>query len=390
MSLKTVGNLKDGVAGMVTGTNLDKITNLYRVFERAASKLVLKADIPEASLKETLVLYDGVYNYPCSELIFGGALIDIQPQGVTRWFNEDVQKMPIRRFDQTKTHPDFGVKATFEHRNGTPIVRVSSIRPKMRTVIDDMHQTTDWTQSGSASAVSRDATVFFESPASLRFTLTGSDTGILTKALSTTFDLEDYEDVAVGFLALRIPDGADVSALTSIAVRFGSSSTDYNEVSTTQGFLGAWTAGDWLLVAFDFSGATETGTPDWSALDYLQFRFAHTATFTNIRVGGFWLSLPSPHEMLFYTSAIFLEDTTRSTTITDDDTQIVLNDAAYALYEHECAIGVAQQTKQKELANELRNILYVGEGDVPSLYDAYRGDNPSNEIRQVGSYYDEI
>ena len=140
--------------------------------------------------------------------------------------------------------------------------------------------------------------MFYESPSSLRFTLTGSDTGTLTKAINS-IDISDYEDVAVGFLAVRIPDGATVSDLTSIAVRVGSSETAYDEVSNTTGFIGAWKAGEWLVTAFDFAGVASTGTPDWENIDYLQVRFAHTGTFTNMRVGGFWLSLPSPHEILY-------------------------------------------------------------------------------------------
>ena len=389
MSLYKVGELKDGVSGLMSGTNLDNVTGLNRVLARAARKLVQKADIPEATDKEAVTLYDGVYDYPISDIIFGGALIDIQPQGVTRAYFESVQKMPLEMFDRSKEY-NFtgGVKATFEHDDGVPLLRISSPRAVSKAVLDTMNDADNWTASGSIASVADDATVYYDAPKSLRFTLTGSDTGILTRTLSSTLNLSKYKDVAVAFLATRIPDGATVSDLTSIELRLGSDSSNYDSVTATQGFLGAWVAGKWLLTAFDMSASTSTGTPDWTALDYIQVRFAHTATFTNMRVGGLWLSLPSPHEIIYQTAAIFLEDGARSRIITDDDTEIVLNDGAFLLYEHECALAIAIQSKQKDKANELRNILYNGEGDNMSLYAMYRGDNPSEELRQVGSYYD--
>lgn len=383
----TVGETKDSVSGILAGTNLDKVTGLYKAFQRAARKLIQKADIPEASQKQTLTLYDGVYDYPSPTDIFGGALVDLRPQGITRVYLDDVQKMPVKRFDLTKHILPSGYKVTFENRKGVPILRVATPKPFPMVMLDAMNETTDWVASGSASDLNKDETVFYESPSSLRFVLTGDSTGILTKTLSNTLNLSSYEDVGVAFLALRLPDGATAASLTSIALRLGSDSGNYDEVSVTEGFLGAWVSGEYLLVAFDLSASASTGTPDWSELDYVQVRFAHTETFTNIRVGALWLALPSPHEVLYQTPAIFLNDGALSKTITDDDDQIILNDAAYLLYEHECALAVAIQSLQKDKAKELRAVLYGGEGDE-GLYAQYRGDNPSQEIREVGSYYD--
>ncbi len=383
----TVGNVKDSIAGLLSGTDLDKVTNLNGALERAARKLVQKADIPEATEVTALTLYDNVFDYLAPTKIFGGALIDLYPQGVDRTYSEDSTKLPIQLFDRSKHYLPSGNKVTFKWDKGVPIVSVSSSRPDASVTIDPMNNDDDWTVGGSLSGLAEDATVFYESPKSLRFLLTGSDTGTLTKTLSSALNLSTYEDVAVGFLAIRIPDGATASNLTSVAVRLGSSASAYDEVSNTEGFLGSFVAGKWLLVALDFSTATPTGTPDWTALDYLQVRIAHTGTFTNFRVGGFFLSLPSPHEMLYQTPALFLNDGALSLTITDNDDQIILNDSAYILYEHEAALTIAIQNKQKEQAKEMRAILYGGEGDI-GLYAQYRADNPSQELRTIGRYYD--
>lgn len=384
----TIGQLKDGVAGLVSGTNVDRVTGLYKVFERAARKLVQKADIIEATDKEAITLYGGVYDYLSPTKIFGGAIIDVRPQGVSRWFTEKATKVPVELFDRTKGLLQDGSMVAFEYKDGVPIMRIVTPRAFQTVSLDMMNSTTDWSEGGSIAAIIRDTSVFYESPASLRFTLTGSSVGTLTKSINS-LDIDEYEDVAVAFLALRLPDGATATNLSSIELRVGSSDSAYDSVTATEDFLGAWTVGEFVLVAFDMSTSTSTGTPDWTAIDYVQIRFTHTATFTNVRVGGLWLAIPAPHEIIYQTSAIFLDAGTRALTITDDDTEIVLNDAAYNIYEHECALGVALQQGLEKKANVLRAILYGKEGtNDEGLYAEYRGDNPSQEIRSSGTYYD--
>lgn len=378
----TVGNLKDSVSGLLSGLDLNNVNSLLKALERAARTLVQKADIPEASAKQAITLYDGVFDYTAPTNIFGGALTDFRPQGNSRSQLDYVYREPIAIFDRTKHILPNGYKLTFEHNKGVGIVRVASPKPLQRIILDKMDSITDWTAAGSAGSLVADETVYYETPASLRFTLTGSSTGTLTKAI-TAVDAEKYENVAVGFLAIRTPS---VANLTNISVRVGSSASDYDEVTETEGFLGAWVVDEWLLVAFDFSGATSTGTPDWTAIDYIQVRIAHTGTITNFYVGGFWLSLPSPHEIHYQTAAIFLRSGALSKTITDDNDEIILNDAAYNLYELECAVTIAEQSSGGNLDGVA--LGYKSKLDR-ELYPMYRADNPSDEVRSIGNYYDD-
>lgn len=387
--MNTVGQLKDSMSGILTGVNLDRVTGLNKAIERAARKLLQKADVPEASATQAITLYDGIYDYRAEDNIFGGAILDLRPQGNSRHPIDTVIKRPIAYFDRNKHYLPSGYEVAFEWNKGVPIVRIATPYPTARVTVDGMAETTDWTAGGSLSALAQDATVYYEEPSSLRFTLTGSSTGTLTKTLGNALSISSYENVAVAFLAIRIPDGATASNLTSIALKLGSDASNYDEVTTTTGYLGAWTAGEWLLVALDMSGATSTGAPDWTAIDYVQLSFAHTATFTNFRVGGLWLALPSPHEFLYQTAAIFLKDGALKKTITTDDDQIILSDASYVILEHEAALGVAVQKNMRKKAEALRAILYGGE-ERDGLYSQYRADNPSDELRTVGAYYEEF
>lgn len=385
----TVGQYKDSLAGLLTGTNLNNVTSLNGAIQRAARILAQLADIPDSIVTQNITVYDGVYKYEVNDTIFGGSLIDFRPQGTSRSPFDQVYKMPIQPWDMTKKLISNGASISFEYDKGTPLINISSARATLRAVIDPMNATDGWTAAGSASGLTLDETDYYDDNGSLRFTLTGASTGTLTKTVSS-LSIASYEDVGVAFLAIKIPQGATASNLTSIAIRLGSSATDYNEVSDTDGFLGAWVAGEWLLVALDFSTATQSGTPDWSALDYVQVRITHGATFTNFRVGGLWISLPSPYQLLYQSAAIFMASGANpSKSITTDNDQIVLGDAAYTIFEFLGAKVIALQNSGGVYTNLIKgfDMMLEGAGAPKGLMGLYQADNPSQEERTIDNYY---
>ncbi len=210
--------------------------------------------------------------------------------------------------------------------------------------------------------------------------------------------MADYQNIGTAFLAIQIPDGATASDLTSIQLKLGSDSGNYNSVTKTDGFLGAWISGQWMLVAFDFSTATTVGTPNWSAIDYIQVSFLTAGAFTNFHVGYLSMSLPSPAQILYQSAAIFLPTGTTSTltTITADTDTITLTDAAYNIYIFESAVAILQNTgasASDASSIKINQILHGVRGRTGAiielgLYDMYRGDNPSEEIRKTGTWYD--
>lgn len=399
MSLHTVAEFKDSVAGLLSGLDLSNVDNLNGALERAARVLVQQAGIPEASGVQNIVLYSGVYDYACDPRIFGTALVDIRPQGISRPVTDFVYKRSQEQFDRTKGYLPSGTMATFQYSNGNPIIRIVSQAPQQQLIIDQMNATTGWVAAGSASALTQDTAVYYKSPASLRFTLTGASTGTLTKTLTNVVNLSSYENVGVAFLATRIPDGITATDLTSISLKLGSDSTNYDLVTETEGFLGAWISGDWLLIAFDFAGAVSTGTPNWSAIDYVQVSLTTLSTMINFRVGGLWVCQPSPAQILYQSAAIFVPTGTNvaEKTITANTDEIILDDPAYTLYEYEAALSVLQQTgggkgdSMTAELNERLNGIRARNGAIIKLglYDLYRGDNPSEELRTLGNYYEE-
>lgn len=394
MALHTVAQLKDSVAGLLSGIDLNNVDNLDGALERAARTLVQKADVPEASGIQNITLYSGVFDYACDPRIFGTAVNDVRPQGITRMAWNASLKTDQESFDRTKLYPSTNTRTTFQYENGVPIIRIDAPFPVQEIIIDPMNQIGNWVAGGSLSNLAVDSTVYYAAPGSLRFTLTGSSAGTLTETLNSSIDISSYEGVGVAFLAIEIPTGVDATDLTSISLKLGSDSGNYSMVTKTTGFIGAWVTNNWLLVAFDFAGATNTGTPNWSAINYVQLTFNHTATMVNFRVGGLWISLPSPAQILFQSAAIFLPvgTTDTLTSITSNTDIIILNDPAYTIYEVESAIAVLQQTGASESSAMMQTFMRVlnGDGSVsnPGLYNQFRGDNPSQELRTVGDWYD--
>lgn len=205
-------------------------------------------------------------------------------------------------------------------------------------------------------------------------------------------DLTEYEGVGVVFLALYLPDAGAISAVT---LRLGSDNANYVELTVTEGFLGAFVSRDWQLAAFDLGSTalTTVGTPDFSNITYTRITFTYNfVQQNNVRVGDLWASLPSPHEVLFYSPAVFVSgDSAPAVEIVGDEDKILFHTAAYNIFVQEAAREVAKNQGGDIGSALIAGIDLVLEGNGEKklgLYQQFRGDNPSEEIRQVGSYYD--
>lgn len=398
MAFRTVGELKLSVAGLLQGTNLNRVTNVDGAIERGARTLLQQADVPEASGIQNLTLYGGVDFYAINPLIFGGAINLILPQGqVPNWTDGNV-KVQLDTFSQQRQRLSNGYMVTVQYNKGVPLLGIASPNIFPQAILDPMNATDGWVAGGTASGLTTDTTNYYQQPAALRFTVTGVGTGTITKTESNPSDLSTYQGVGVAFLAFQIPSGTSATDLATLSLKLGSDSGNYSLVTDSTGFLGAWTSGEWLLAAFDFSASSTAGTPDWSAIDYVQVLVGTLGTITNFRAGGLWLSLPCPHNLYYQTAAIFQNVVTGviSNVISADSDLVLLSDPAFALLEYESAITIAFQNGGSTAAgdvallNETLHGLRARNGAMiqAGLYDRYIANNPSSELRTIGSYYE--
>lgn len=390
MSFHTVSDLKDNVAALLAGLDMANVPSLNGTLERAAANMITRCYIPEASGIQNISLYGGVTDYPIDENIYEADLVDIRPQGISRPVWDFTVKTNQANFDRTKSYYTNGTRAAFQYNQGTPIIRIITQGTTPQTILDQMNDTTGWTAAGTASGLAQDTASYWQSPASLRFNVT-TGTGTLTKSINEA-DISSYEGVGVAFLAVDIPNTTN---LTSISLKLGSSASDYYSVTSTSAFTGAWTEDNWLLVPFDFATASQTGTPDWSEVDYAQVSIVAAGTETNFRVGQLFISMPSPYQILYQSPAIFLASGATSTTptITGNTDEIILNTSPYNIYLYESAYAVLENmsgdvaNKMFERISHRLGVNPVTGEVVGGLYAPYMADNPSESLRQVGSYY---
>ncbi len=389
MAFHTISQLRDSVAGILSGLDLNNVADLNPTLERAFSNMLTRCYVPEASGIQNISLYGGVTDYPISTKIYEADIVDIRPQGVSRPRWDFVVKTNQQNWDRNKGFLPSGTRCTMEYQNGTPIIRIVTQNTTPQVLLDPMNSTSGWTAAGTASGLTTDTSSYWASPASLRFTQT-TGTGTLTKSISSA-NISTYEDIGVAFLAVYIPD---VSTLTSISLKLGSSASDYNSVTATSGFTGAWTSDNWLLVPFDFATASQTGTPDWSNIDYCQISIVSTGTQTNFHVGNLFISMPSPNQILYQSAAIYLPagSDTPIETITLNTDEIILNTAPYNIYLYECALALLENLSGGSgdaMYQRISQRLGVdSQGNViGGLYRPYMADNPSEQIRQANSYY---
>lgn len=395
--MRTVSNLRQNVSAILVGADLDLVGDLYGTFERAVSTTIQKADVPEASARQPLMLYDGVTDYNISQKIFGSSLIDLRPQGVERNYWDDVAKRFIVEFDRTKQwKPRGGYEVAFEYYEGVPIIRIAQDKTEQRISIDPMDSLDGWAAGGDSNTLLLDNTVYYHQPAALRFNLAASgSSGTLVKTLDNALDLTRYQGVGVAFLAAYFPHAENI---TGVTLRIGSDPSNYYWISVTEGFLGTLVSNDYQLIAFDLANATQVGSPVITAMDYVEILTQYDGTAqNNVRYGDLWISLPFPHELLYYSAAAFQPSYAAGepippfqTTITNDEDNIIFRDAAYNIYLYEAARAIAQN-QGAGIASDLIagiDLVLEGRGEKAGLYQQFRGDNPSEELREIGSWYD--
>ena len=392
---RTVSDLKDSVSAKLSSLDLQNVADLYGAFETASRVFEQKAKVPETQIKQQLTIYSGVTDYLADTMLYAKSIIDVQPQGISRQSNDFVWLQYQSDFDRMKQYVQFGTKTTLDFTQGIPILRLVSSYSTPQIILDPMNSTTGWNSVLGATAVTLDTAFFYQYPGSLRFNLLATHaTGSLNKTI-TAVDITSYQGLGVAFLAVEFPNSADISSIT---LQIGSDASDYYTVTNNISTLNNWISGQFMLVPFDLSLSTTVGSPVITNITYLNIIFNYNSTLqTNVRIGDLFISLPTPTTVVYSAAAFFMPQggTSISNNITADTDIIVLNDAAYTIYEYECCIAVLEQSGGATADSMIARIdgklnsSYTRTGKIltPGLYDMYRSENPSETLRTVGSYY---
>jgi len=349
----TISQLKTDLTGMLHGTSLDKIQGIDDLISRAGRQVLSDIDPAETIRKGQIVnaLYDDVYEYMAPTDLKGNRIIDIVPQN-SRTVADNFSQTFQENFDLYKsiTNNVF----TVQNNNGVKTIRISKNLTSGILISDVNGIATNgtWTVGNDATNLTEDNVYHITGSKSLRFDLDGGGTdGCLENSTLTPIDLSNDQELTAIFVNVYIPDS---TAFTSLDLRFGSSVSNYwnRTVTTTQSTTSPITG--WNLFRFDWDGATETGTVDETAINYIRVTVNYDGTPQNgYRLDNIVSRKPFVFNWLYYSTSIF--STTGGVfqdTVTDDSNTVNLGIDSYNILLEKCAEYCFGQSQNSDASRE--------------------------------------
>lgn len=379
MANYTVADVKSDLQGMMHGTTIDKVTNFYNLLYRAGRDLLLDCDPIETTRIEQLSgsIYDEVTKYTLPSDLKGDKIIDIRPQ-VNRGDDDNFDARYLERFSHKKLDNTYAI----EWDSGTKYLRLKKDAGET-TTIESVEGITDngtWAVSDDGTNLTKDTETYLSGGASLNFDVDGSSTtASISNSTFTAVDLSDHEDISRIFVNLYLPDS---SAITSVAIYWGSSSSAYWSATATTAHFGAFQTG-WNLVSVAWNGASETGSPDSSAIDYFKVTITYDGTAdTDFRLDKITSRTGEIWDIVYYSKYIFqnssgtwIEEPTATTDIVNLDTE------SYNLFLYKAAEMASHQTKTKT-----EDMGYF-KNEYQMKLKRYKSQNKTQAIKPKSVYY---
>ena len=377
----TIAELKVSLAANIHGSTLNKLQDPYDTINRASRKCLLDTDFLYTKRVATLenALYDKVYDYTAPTDLKGNKVIDIRPQ-VSRFSSDNVQQRYSKDFDRQKNVGTFNV----EMNSGTKIIRIAKDLDDSAVINEANSLTTNgtWAATAGCENLVADTLNYVSGNASLKFDLTvTTTTGYLENSTMTPVDLSDYEDEGAVFMWLYLPDS---SILTSVNLKWGDgASSNWNTTVTAQHY-GAFENG-WNLLRFDWNGATKTGTPDSSAINYLKALLTYDGVAeTDLRIDNIICKMGSIQEIVYYSKYLFQSAAgVWQEECSADDDVINLDTDAYNILLELCTVYANQELAGENSAFDLS----VSLGSYNDMSATYQSTYKSEYIKNSSIYF---
>ena len=275
------------------------ISTIRTLVNRAAREVASDIDLRSMKRKARLApnIYQNVFTYGAPTDIKDQAIVDVvkQVSRIARW-----ELIGVEEFDSQKN-----IRKNLLALSDYDFIKKILISAELDTkelVLHEMDSITGdgtWAIGGSGTDLRREITEFINGAASLEFDAGASYTSItLENSTTGEADLTDYEGNEI-FVWVYIPS---TTGLTSFKLRWGSSSSDYWEATATLTSEGLAFATGWNLLRFTWP-ATDTGSPDISAVNYLRLEIVGGGTAgatTNWRVDFIVARTGSIHDIIYY------------------------------------------------------------------------------------------
>lgn len=345
----SITNLINDMQGAMHGTTINQVTNLYGIFNRAARDVVQAIDAQETKriVLTGSPIFNGVWDYPIPPDLKGNKVIDLRPQWLRlpgdKWLQDYNQQ-----FDMLKNNsgqPDF----TINFNTSIKSLRINSpnlISGVTLNQVDGITSNGTWAVGGGASNLRVDNQNFVTGAASLAFDLAaGPTTAYLENSTMGTNNIASQINQATLFLYTYFPVA---SGITSVELRWGSSSSDYYAVTTTQTQQSTVFQNAWDLLSFNWYGATVVGAPNPANITYLRVTWNYDGVAqTAVRLDAIQSIVGRFLELEYYSKFLFRNSITGAyqETVTSDSDLVNLDTDSYNIFYNRVMYLAAQQVQ---------------------------------------------
>lgn len=339
-------DLKNDLAGVLHGTTNNQIQNLDGVINRAARQLLLDLDPQETKRTTEFVapIFNSVFDYPIAADVKGNKLIDIFPQ-VQRipqdiWLQDYNQAFDVMKQNIFSMQNMF----TMNFNSSLKTIRINAPWLNPPIIINEIDSITNngtWATGGTASSLTVNNTNFAQGAGSLQFNTTVG-AGYIENSTMIAVDLSAVVNQSSLFVWVYIPTAAN---LTSVELRWGSSSSNYYFKTVTQTQQGTAFINGWNLCQFVWSTASTSGSPNSASIGYGRVTLNMTGTNTGVKVNGMNSILGTVLQYSYYSKYLFRNSSTGAyqETVLDDADLINLDTESYNLLFNQVGFLATQQ-----------------------------------------------
>jgi len=312
----TINDVENEMIGMLHGTTLSQIQNIYGVFNRAARRVVGLVDPQETKvLYQFGSVFQGVFDYPCPVDLKGNRVIDFYPQA-NRQVTDNYAQKYNKDFDLWKNYTDY-TSFTPRYNSGLRTLRINAVNLIPGVQLNDAAATNDnglWVAGSNVSNL-QTSDQFFTDGVSSSVAFTLNQTGISTTAnvynatMQTQNLTQNYFNNDNEFFWIYLPNA---SAITSVDYQFGSSNTAYYDsgaITTTS--LGAAFQNGWNLIQVPWPNFSIHGSPANAAINYINLSITYNGTIQNgVCINQFYSRTPTLFMLNYYSKFLFRDGTT--------------------------------------------------------------------------------
>lgn len=379
----TIADFQTRLEGKIHSRNIDQVNDFFGLCLEAAGNVLNQIDPRTTKRKSqiTNAIYDEIDRYVLPSDLKADAVIDIERQA-SRTISDNFNQVGSETFSLNKTAESFSV----EDNSGVRTLRLSASGLKGGVTVhtcDSLTINGTWSAGGSATNLIADTLNFISGSGSIKFDVAAAgSSSYIENTTFTAVDLSNVKNTGALFVWVYIPD---TTVITSVNLRWGSSSTNYYAVTVTATQDNTAFVTGWNLLRFDWSGLTPTGTPVDTAIDYLRVTFNHSASATtSCRVDSIIARIGTIYNILYYSKYLFrtssgtwIEKPTLTTDIINLDTD------EYNLFLYEMAELVAQELQKKDASFDVKYWM----AKKKEVWDEYKRRNKSQSQKRQSSYY---